>query len=51
MNLTYWGLSSNDHGTVNTRNGDWRKQEDGYYKAKPKDETYFKKSYLEKTEA
>ena len=33
----------------NAKNAEWRKQDDGYYNRKPKDETYFQKYYQEKT--
>ena len=32
--------------TVKKRNGDWRKQDNGYYSTKPFGENYFKKYYL-----
>ena len=40
--------SSSDSEIVKKRNGDWRKQDNGYYNTKPNDENYFKKYYLEK---
>ena len=42
------GASSRDCEIVKKRNGDWRKQDNGYYNTKPNDENYFKKYYLEK---
>ena len=44
----YFDLLSSDCEIVKKRNGDWRKQDNGYYNTKPNDENYFKKYYLEK---